>query len=101
MNPRGHANRPKISLASATGVGAAPAPRRPAPALPPPRPDRRAWLAAGAFLLLLAWDPRPWDAAGGLWSPPAGLGLALVAWLGVWGAAVLAAAALLAGLVAP
>jgi PAS domain S-box-containing protein len=73
------------------GVGPAPPPR--------PLPDRRAWLAAAGLLLLFLCHPRLWHAtASELWFPPAGLALALVAWLGLWAAGLAAAATLLAGL---
>src|SRR5262245_13825906 len=75
-------------------------PRLPGPGPRPPVPhDLRGWLAAAALLLLPFCDVRLWHAgADGLWCPPAGLGLALVAWLGSWGAGVTAAASLLVGL---
>src|SRR5205085_317692 len=53
----------------------------------------RWWLALAALLLLWLSHPLTWGLTGApLWSPPAGLGLALVAWFG-WrfGAGLLAA----------
>jgi PAS domain S-box-containing protein len=64
----------------------------------PPAADRRVWLAALGLLLLVLSDPRLWQGgAAGLWFPPAGLGLVLIAWLGLWAAGLVAGGVLFVG----
>jgi PAS domain S-box-containing protein len=90
-----------VALPRLGAVPAAPLRRGPDPGTgrPNPPPDRRWWLAAAGLLLLVVTDPRVWaPGAAGLWFPPVGLGLVLVAWLGLWAAGLAAAGVLVVGL---
>jgi PAS domain S-box-containing protein len=70
--------------------------RKSAAGMPTP-PDRRWLLALVGFLLLYLGHPPVWDRSlPGLWLAPAGLGVALVAWLGARAALLLAGAGVLA-----
>ncbi len=99
--PVGAKDGTPVALPRLGAAPVAPGRRAPDPGLgrPAPPPDRRWWLAAGGLLLLVVANPRLWaPGPTGLWFPPAGLGLVLVAWLGLWAAGLAAGGVLLVGL---
>src|SRR4051794_28136626 len=73
--------------------------RKGRPEKPGSRDGGRVWLVLGGLLLLHVLHPLTWGVARpSLWFPPAGLGLALVAWFGPRGALLVLVDGLLVGL---